>query len=106
MLLHYRFGQILIGSCNQSRVDSDGARTAQPFKFLVLQRAQQFWLNFQSDITDFIQEQCPFVGEFQSSDFLADRSGKCAFFMAEAFTFQQSCRNGSTVHFDETGTAT
>src|SRR5216684_3882591 len=41
------------------------------------------------------------MGEFQSTDLLADGAGERPFFMSKQFAFEQTGRNGSTVEFDK-----
>ncbi len=79
----------------------NGARSAEPFEFMLLQNAQQFGLQFQRNVADFIEKNCAFIGEFESANFLGNGYGECAALVAEKFAFQQSAGNGGAIDLDE-----
>jgi hypothetical protein len=101
LLRRHTLGQIAIRGGDQAHIHPDGPNSTQPLKLLVLQRAQQFRLQFQRNIAYFIQEERTFIGQFQASDFLADGSGEGAFLVAKKLAFQQPGGNRSAVEFDE-----
>src|SRR4030095_11159811 len=47
--------QIAVRCSNQTNIDMCGSRAPQTFKFLLLKGTQQLWLQFESDVADFIQ---------------------------------------------------
>src|SRR5262249_27737996 len=77
----------------------DGA--AQPFEFLLLQRAQQLWLKFQRDVAYFIEKKRPLVGQFKTSCFTSSRAGERSSLVTEQFAFQQTRWQGSTVELHQ-----
>ena len=91
--------QIGVRRCNDANIHANRPRRAQPFELLLLQHAQQLRLQLQGNVAYLVQKNCPFVGQFETPDFLADRSGKRAPFVAEKFAFQQAGRNRRAIHF-------
>src|SRR5262245_36425941 len=51
---------------NHPDIAMDRVGASQPFKLLLLYRAQQFWLQFQGDVSDFIQKERTTIREFES----------------------------------------
>src|SRR5258707_8487808 len=82
---------------NHTHVDAMRAATSETFELLLLQHPQQFRLQRQRNIPYLIEEQCPFVGHFETPNFLRESSGESAFLMAKEFALQQIKRNGGTV---------
>src|SRR5260370_25759329 len=81
---------------NHTHVDAVRAATSQTFELLLLQHPQQFRLQRQWNIPYFIEEQCPFVGHFETANFLRESSGESALFVPKEFAFQQIKGNGGT----------
>ena len=96
-----RAPQIDIGGGDQPHVHPDRLRSSQPLELLVLQNAQQFGLQLQRNISNFVEQQSPLIRQFQSADLLAHRSGEGSLLVAEQLAFQQSRGNGGAVHLDE-----
>src|SRR5688500_4554386 len=84
---------------------SDGARAPKPLKFLLLQGAEEFRLEFQGNITDFVEEERAAVRQFEAPDALRDCASEGALFMAEEFALEEAGRNGGAVQFDESAVA-
>src|SRR5260370_20025539 len=82
---------------NHTHVDAMRAATSQTFELLLLQHAQQFRLQRQRNIPYLIEEQCPFVGHFETANFLRESSGESALFVPKEFAFQEIKGNGGTV---------
>ncbi len=99
-------GEVSVGRCNQADIHRNGSRAAQPFEFLFLKSSEQFGLELQRDVADFIQEQGSLMGQLKTADLLRDCSGKSALFVAEEFAFKQSGGNCGTVQFDKSAVAT
>src|SRR5260370_38593819 len=81
------------------------AATSQTFELLLLQHPQQFRLQRQWNIPYLIEEQCPFVGHFETANFLRESSGESALFVPKEFAFQRIEGNGGTVKPYERGSA-
>ncbi len=73
----------------------------QTFELLFLQDAQQFGLQRKRDVTHFVKEQRPFMGQFEASDLLRNSAGEGAFLVAEQFAFQEVGRDCSTIQLYE-----
>ena len=78
-----------------------GAIAAEPLKLLLLQNAEQFRLQFQGDVADFVKKQRASVPQFKSSDFLRNCSGERSFFVAEQLALKKPKRNSRAVQFDK-----
>src|SRR4029077_17467753 len=89
--------QIAVGCCDQPGVYPPRLRAAETFEFLLLQRAQQLRLDIDWDIAHLVQEQRALIRQFHAPDFLTDRTGERAFFMAEQFAFDEARRDGSAI---------
>src|SRR6266480_2058587 len=72
---------------------------SESFEFLFLQDSQEFRLKGQRNVSNFIQEQCPTVSQFESADFLPDCAGKSALLMPKQFAFHQIEGDGGTIYF-------
>ena len=89
-LLNHLF-EVLVGRGDHSHVHRcRAAAAAQPLHLLLLQRSEQFGLQFQRQVADFVQEQRAAVRSLKSSDGLRHRACECASFVTEQFAFEQS----------------
>ena len=85
--------EILIGRGDHSHVHRRrAAAAAQSLNLLLLQRSEQFGLQFQRQVADFVQEQRAAVCGLKSSDRLRHRAGECASLVTEQFAFEQARR--------------
>ncbi len=86
-------------SCRLRLVAARGARhgndlvTAQTFNLARLQYAQQFGLQFQRNVANFVQHQGTAVGQFKASLALRAGTGKGPFFVPEKFAFHKPRRH-------------
>src|SRR5207302_1649084 len=88
-----------VGGGYNSHVHSDGSSPTQALEFLVLQHAKQLRLQFERNLSDFIQKQRAFVSQLKPAYLLADCSSKGAFFVAKKLAFQKPSGDGGTVKF-------
>src|SRR5215469_9017493 len=65
-------------------------RASKAFEFALLQGTQQLWLNFNGNVSHFVQEEGALIGKFQSPDFLCNGSGECSLFVPKEFAFEQA----------------
>src|SRR5580658_5976735 len=91
--------------CDEPNIHLVGPVAAEPFKFLLLQNTQQLGLKFKWYIAHFIQEKRALIRKFKTSNFLCDRAGKRAFFVAEQLAFQEAKGDRGAVQFDESTVA-
>src|SRR5262245_28709309 len=85
----------------QSHIGFDRSVRAEPLELSLLQSAQQFGLQLQRYVPDFIKEQGPAICQFHSPDLLSDGPCERAFFVTEQFAFDQSGRYGRAIQFNE-----
>ena len=52
-------------------------------------------------LADFIEKECPGIGQIELAQLLTDGAGKGPGLVAEQLAFQQFVRNGGAIHFDE-----
>ncbi len=101
-----RGAQVAIGGSDQPHVDLDGARAAQALEFALLQHAEKFDLDGGRHVSDFIEKESAFVGEFEFARLAGGGSGEGPFFVAEEFALQKILGDRRAVDFDEgTGSA-
>src|SRR5258708_15040886 len=100
LFAHHRF-QIAVGRSNQARIGAKAARASQPLEFPLLQNAEQFGLQFERNLSDFIQKDSASVGNLEAANALRDGSRESTSFVSEQLAFQQTGRNRRTVEFDE-----
>ena len=93
--------QVAIRGRDEAHVDRNRARAAQPFEFFFLQSAQELGLKFGRKVAHFVEKQSALMSQFQPSDFLGDRTGKGASFMAKQLAFEQAGGDRGTVQLDE-----
>src|SRR5208337_3542483 len=77
--------------------DFFGPSAAQPLELTFLQSSQQFRLDFDGNVPDFVQEERALVGQFEPANFLGDRARKRTALMAKQFTLEQSGWNCGAV---------
>ena len=82
-------GQIAMSSGNHPDIDLNRLRTSKPFELLLLDCSQQFGLQFQTDITDLVQEKRSVIRKFESSLLLYQCSRKCSLFVAKKFALEE-----------------
>src|SRR5882724_10783531 len=93
--------QVRVGGGDHAGIHVNGAGSAEAFEFMLLQNTQQFGLQFQRNVANFIEKNGAFIGEFEAANFLGNGSGEGAAFVAEKFAFQQAAGNGGAIDFDE-----
>jgi len=89
--------KILMRCTDDSRVDGNRLAPANPLDHPLLQKTQQFHLQRQRDVADFVQEQCAAIGLLDLALGHLDGTGKGTFFMPEQFGFEQGFRNRCAV---------
>src|SRR5215831_13382738 len=82
--------EVPVCSSDHAYIDFLSSRAAQPFKFSLLQNPQQFRLQLEGNISDFVQKQASFVRQLKPSGLAGDCPGEGALLMAEQLTFQQA----------------
>jgi hypothetical protein len=96
LFLHH-LPQILISSCDETHVNLKGAVASQAFELLFLKNAEELWLQFERQISDFIKKQRAAVSRLKSSHRLSDGAGESASFVTEKLALKQGARNCCTI---------
>src|SRR5208282_333882 len=94
-----RGAQVAVGGGDQADVDLDGARSTQALEFALLQHAEKFDLDGGRHVSDFVEKERAFVGEFEFAGLAGGGSGERSFFVAEKFALQQILGDGGAVDF-------
>ena len=63
--MFHAFGEVDIGSGDYTNVETDFLITAEPFDFFFLKDAQQFCLDGEGHISDFVKEYGSMTGAFK-----------------------------------------
>ena len=86
--------QIVICRCNYSNADAVRPAAPEALEFLFLQDTQDFGLQGQRHIPDFVEEQRSCVSHLETANFLSDCPCESTLFVAEQFAFQKLRGNG------------
>src|SRR6202453_32782 len=89
--------QIPMGRRDEANVNMNGLVASQPLEFLFLQRPQQLWLQLQTNVVNFIQEQRAAIGNFETAAFLHQSAGERTLLMSEQFAFDKPGWNCSAI---------
>jgi hypothetical protein len=73
---------------DEAHVYAMGTTTSETFELLFLQNTEEFGLQCEWHIADFIKEESPFVSQFETANSLSDCTRKSAPFMAKEFAFE------------------
>jgi hypothetical protein len=76
-------------------------RATQPFELSLLKDAEQFGLQFERDISDFVQKQSAAVCGFETTHFACHGAREGSSFVAEELALHESYGNGRTIQFHE-----
>src|SRR3984957_5387760 len=89
--------QIPMRRRNEANVNMNGLVASQPLELLFLQRAQQLWLQLETNVANFIQKQCAPIGNFKTAAFLHQSAGERTLLVSEQFAFDKPGWNSSAV---------
>ena len=95
----YQLFQIAVCGRNHPYINLDGFGTTNSLKLLFLYDPEQFCLNGQAQLADFIKKDGAGMGKFKSSLPGSRRSGESSFFMPEKLTFNNAFRQCRAVEF-------
>src|SRR5262249_31758662 len=93
--------QILIGRRDDTDIDLFGLRAAYRFELAFLEHAQQFRLQIEGQLADFVEEYRSPVRQSKAADTPLTSPCECSFFMSEKLAFHKRRRNRGAVYFDE-----
>src|SRR5258706_14558288 len=75
--------EVTIGRGYQPNVNFLRTCASQAFEFSILQNAQKFRLEFQGNVSDFVQKQSSLICQFKPANLLGDRAREGAALMSE-----------------------
>src|SRR3954447_25856757 len=90
--------KILIGGCDDAYIHADFLVSTQPVIRYAIQYAQQLYLYFGIEVSDFIQKEGAAIGHFKVTNFLCIGAAERAFFIPKEFAFNQMLRDGGAVY--------
>ena len=93
--------EVSIGGGDHANVDAQSAIAAEALELLFLEYAKEFGLKFERKVTDFIEKEGAAIRKFEAANFLRDRTGEGAAFVAKQFGFKEAGRDGGAIDFDE-----
>src|SRR6185295_15852428 len=99
-ILNRRF-QIPVRRCHHANIDRDGSASADTVHDLLLDRAQEFSLDAQRQLSDFVEKNSSTGGEFKLSLTTIVGAGEGAALVSKQFILDQRFRNGGAVDGDE-----
>src|SRR5262249_46466901 len=89
--------QILVGSGDQACLKLERINTSNPAEFAFLQHPQQFRLQLEGQVADFIQEYGPAIHHLELAGTAISCAGEGATLMAEQFALDETLRNRRTI---------
>src|SRR5437667_11197161 len=89
--------KIAVSGGNHPHTNLDCPRAAETFELLLLHCAQQFRLQFQTDVADLLQKERASVRKFESAFSLHENVGKGPLLVPEHFALKQCRRNCAPV---------
>ena len=87
--LRYRLGEMTVGRGDDPHIDLDRSPAAQPFEFTFLQYAKELGLQFERQLTYFIEENGRTVGDLKATRLPRDRTSKGALLPPKQLGFDQ-----------------
>ncbi len=95
----HHFRQVAVGGGDDSDIDLASSGAAQRFELAFLQHAEEFGLEFQRQLADFVEEDGAAVGKREPAFTPGHGAGERAPLVAEEFAFNEVGRDGGA--FDE-----
>src|SRR5216684_1088076 len=99
--IFYHLFEIRTGGRDNTHVDLDGTVATNPLELPLLQYAQQFDLERNRHVADFIEENRAAIGLLESADPRRDRAGKCTFDVSKQFGFEKVFRDGAAINTNQ-----
>src|SRR6266446_3269705 len=84
--------EVGIGSGQDTDIDDPGFGRADAFKLASFENAQQFRLQVERHIADFVQQESAAVGQFKTAHTICFSIGKCALYMSEKLALEDTFR--------------
>src|ERR1044071_4691617 len=101
----HRFFDVAVRRANDTHVDVDRRRSADPLEAPLLQHAQDFRLHAESELADLVEKNRYHVGELELSELARRRAGERALLVSEEFILDQRLWNRRAVDRHERAVA-
>src|SRR6185295_8200970 len=88
-----QFNWIFVSRCKDSYIRVQKTGSAEPIKRLILKDTKQFWLQWQWQIANLIEEKNALISLFEIADATLVRPCKGPFFMSKKFRFHHGFRD-------------
>src|ERR1700693_1250047 len=95
--------QVFVGGRDNPDIDQDLVDSSDPHQLLLFKNPNELGLKPHIHVADFIEKDCPLVGQLEFSKFLIRRAGKRTALMPEQLRLQQVPRNRGAVDRDKRG---
>src|ERR1035438_3644262 len=92
------FGQISMSCGDDPNIYLDRLRAAETLKLAILHNTQQFCLQFERQLPNFIEKEGGIVCQFKSTHLFGQGTGVSPFFSSEQLVFNQSRRQGGAIY--------
>ena len=89
--------QVHVGRADEPDIHRNRLAATDPHHAAVLDGSQEFRLQMQRDVADFVQEERPAVGLLELAHMVRMRIGERALHMTEEFALEQGFRNGAGI---------
>ena len=93
-------GEVFMGGGDDAHVGVEGFIGSDSGKRAILEDAQQFDLDREGHIADFVEEKSAAVGLFEASGAACDGAGEGAFFVAKELAFEEVFGDGTAIEGD------
>src|SRR5271163_539237 len=97
----HEFVQIPVGGGNKSHIHKPLSYVPEPPKTLLFEHLQEFWLDLNIQVCNFVQENGPLMTDLQQAHFVLNSPGEGSFFVAEEFRLQQFLRKPGAIQIHE-----
>jgi len=95
------FVEAAIGGRDDAHRDTNGLFAADPLQLAVLQNAQELGLRGFMQVADFVEKDCPAVGQLEPAAPQRRRAGERALLVTEQLALDQLRRDGRAVDLHE-----
>ncbi len=96
-----RFGDVDVRCCQNPDVDFDHRAAAEAGELLILENVKQLCLQQRRHLADFVEQDCPFVAEFELAGLGMRGAGEGSRLVSKQFAFQEVGGNGGAIHFEK-----
>ncbi len=100
-LVGERFRNVDVGGGQDADVDLDHGAAAEARERLILEDVQQLGLQQRRHLANFIEQDRPFVAEFEFAGLGVRGAGESSGFITEQFAFEQVGGHSRAIHFEE-----